>query len=148
MKQRGKRCLEYRIHQQGKFNVCYDLYKTRHCTSSGSGQSIHAESWWRTLKNCKEDSEIHQRNSNVALCYRGSKFTVRGYVDSDFAGDLDKRKSNTSYVFTLARWAVSWVSKLQTVVALSTTKAEYMVAAQACKESIWIQRLLEEFGHK
>ena len=86
--------------------------------------------------------------SNVALCYGGSEFTVKGYVDSDFAGDLDKRKSTTGYVFTLAGGAVSWVSKLQTVVALSTTEAEYMAATQACKEAIWIQRLLEELGHK
>ncbi|KAH9682249.1 hypothetical protein KPL71_027276 [Citrus sinensis] len=86
--------------------------------------------------------------SDVALCYGGSEFTVRGYVDSDFAGDLDKRKSTTGYVFTLAGAAVSWVSKLQTVVALSTTEAEYMAVTQACKEAIWIQRLLEELGHK
>ncbi|KAH9735931.1 hypothetical protein KPL71_017911 [Citrus sinensis] len=86
--------------------------------------------------------------SDVALCYGGSEFTVRGYVDSDFAGDLDKRKSTTGYVFTLAGAAVSWVSKLQTVVALSTIEAEYMAATQACKEAIWIQRLLEELGHK
>ncbi|KAH9705857.1 hypothetical protein KPL70_012031 [Citrus sinensis] len=86
--------------------------------------------------------------SDVALCYGGSKFTVRGYVDSDFAGDLDKRKSTTGYVFALAGVAVSWVSKLQTVVALSTTEAEYMAATQAYKEAIWIQRLLEELGHK
>ncbi|KAH9723668.1 hypothetical protein KPL70_007189 [Citrus sinensis] len=85
--------------------------------------------------------------SDVALCYGGSEFTVRGYVDSDFAGDLDKRKSTTGYVFTLAGAAVSWVSKLQTVVALSTTEAEYMAVTQACKEAIWIQRLLEELGH-
>ena len=44
---------------------------------------------------------------DVALCYGGSEFTIRGYVDSDFAGDLDKRKSTISYVFTLARAAVS-----------------------------------------
>ena len=86
--------------------------------------------------------------SDVALCYGRSEFTVRGYVDSDFAGDLDKRKSTTGYVFTLAGAAVSWVSKLQTVVALSTTEAEYMAATQACKEAIWIQRLLEELGYK
>ncbi|KAK9230248.1 hypothetical protein WN944_023215 [Citrus x changshan-huyou] len=40
--------------------------------------------------------------SDVALCYEGSEFTVRGYVDSDFVGDLDKRKFTTGYVFTLA----------------------------------------------
>ncbi|KAH9751503.1 hypothetical protein KPL71_014323 [Citrus sinensis] len=85
---------------------------------------------------------------DVALCYGGSEFTVKGYVDSDFAGDLDKRKSTTGYVFTLAGAAVSWVSKLQTVVALSTIEAEYMAATQVCKEAIWIQRLLEELVHK
>ncbi|KAH9660415.1 Integrase catalytic domain-containing protein [Citrus sinensis] len=89
-----------------------------------------------------------KRTLDVALCYRGSEFIVRGYVDSDFAGDLDKRKSTTGYVFTLAGATVSRVSKLQTVVALSTTEAEYMAATQACKEAIWIQRLLEELGHK
>ena len=86
--------------------------------------------------------------SDAELCYGGSDFTVRGYVDSDFAGDLDKRKSTTGYVFTLAGGAVSWVSKLQTVVALSTTEAEYMAATQACKEAVWVKRLLEELGHK
>ena len=45
--------------------------------------------------------------SNVVLCYGGSEFTVKGYVDSDFAGDFDKRKSTTGYVFTLAGAAVN-----------------------------------------
>ena len=40
--------------------------------------------------------------SDVALCFGGSEFVVRGYVDSDFAGDLDRRKSISGYVFTLA----------------------------------------------
>ena len=75
-------------------------------------------------------------------------FTVKGYVDLDFAGDLDKRKSTTGYVFTLAGGAISWLSKLQTVVALSTTEAKYMAATQACKEAIWVKRLMEELGHK
>jgi len=39
---------------------------------------------------------------------------------------------------------VSWVSKLQTVVALCTIEAEYMVATQACKEAIWMKKLMEE----
>jgi len=86
--------------------------------------------------------------SDVALCYGGSEYIVRGYVDSDFTGDLDKRKSTTGYVFTLVGGAVNWVSKLQTVVTLSIIEAEYLVATQACKEAVWIQRLLEELGHK
>ncbi|GAA0167487.1 transmembrane signal receptor [Lithospermum erythrorhizon] len=61
--------------------------------------------------------------SNVALCYGGSHFICSVYVDSNFAGDLDKRKSTTGFVFTLANGAISWVLKLQSVVALSTTEA-------------------------
>ena len=48
-----------------------------------------------------------RRTLDVALCYGRSEFTVRGYMDSDFAGDLDKRKSTTGYVFTLAGASVS-----------------------------------------
>ena len=66
--------------------------------------------------------------SGAALCFGGSEFIVRGYADLDFAGDLDKRKSTTGYVFTLADGTVSWLSKLQTVVALSTIEVEYMAA--------------------
>ena len=65
---------------------------------------------------------------NIALCYGGSEYIARGYVDSNFAGDLEKRKSTTSYMFTIGKGAVSWVSKLQSVVLLSTTEAEYMIA--------------------
>ena len=51
-------------------------------------------------------------------------------------------------MFTFAGGVVSWLSKLQTGTALSTTKAKYMVAIQACKKAIWIQSLMEELGHK
>ena len=85
--------------------------------------------------------------SDVALHFEGSEFIIKRYIDSDFAGDLDKRKSTTGYVFTFVSGAVSWVSKLQTVVALSTTEAEYMAATETCKEAIWITRLIEELGY-
>ena len=50
-------------------------------------------------------------------------------------------------MFTLAGVAVSCVSKLQTVVVLSTTEVEYMAATEACKEAIWIKRLMKEIRH-
>ena len=59
-----------------------------------------------------------------------------GYLDSKFTGDLNKKKSTTGYVFTFAGGGVGWVSKLQTVVALSMTEAKYMTTIQACKEVI------------
>ena len=85
--------------------------------------------------------------SDVALCYGESGLTVKGYVDSDYAGDLDGSKSTTGYAFTLSGGTVSWVSKLQSVVAMSTTEAEYVAAAQASKEAVWLKMLLEELGH-
>ncbi|GJZ65614.1 retrovirus-related pol polyprotein from transposon TNT 1-94 [Tanacetum coccineum] len=71
-----------------------------------------------------------------------------GYVNSDYAGDLDGSKSTTGYVFTLCGGTVSWVSKLQSVVVMSTTEVEYVAAAQASKEAVWLKMLLEELGHE
>ena len=67
-----------------------------------------------------------------------------GYVDSDYAGDLDKRRSLTSYVFTIGGCAVSWEASLQATVALSTTEAEYMAISETCKEAIWLRGLYNE----
>ena len=69
-----------------------------------------------------------------------------GYVDLDYASDLDKRRFTTSYVFTLAGGPVSWRSTLQTTVALSTTEAEYMAVADAIKEAICLHGLVEDLG--
>ncbi|KAH9771354.1 Integrase catalytic domain-containing protein [Citrus sinensis] len=71
---------------------------------------------------------------------------VIGYVDYDYVGDLDKRRSTTGYVFTFAGGPISWKSTLQSTVALSTTEAEYMAITEAVKEAIWLQGLLENLG--
>ncbi|KAI4331921.1 hypothetical protein L6164_016867 [Bauhinia variegata] len=71
---------------------------------------------------------------------------IVGYCDSDYAGDLDKCRSTTGYVFTLAKAPISWKSTLQSTVALSTTEAEYMAITEAVKEAIWLQGLLEDLG--
>ena len=62
--------------------------------------------------------------------------SVVGYVDSDYASNIDDRKSTTSYVFTLLGGPVCWRSTLQSLVAVSTTEAEYMVVAKAAKEAL------------
>jgi hypothetical protein len=77
--------------------------------------------------------------SNYCITYNSGSDLVCGYVDSDFAGDLDKRRSTSGYVFTLAGGAISWMSKLQNIVSLSTTEAEYVVVSHACKEAIWLK---------
>jgi len=64
------------------------------------------------------------------------------------AGDRDNRRSTSGYVFTVGGTTVSWVSKIQSVVALSTTEAEYVAAIEASKEMIWLQRFMGELGKK
>jgi hypothetical protein len=64
-----------------------------------------------------------------------------GYMNSDYAVDLDRRRSFIGYVFTVGSCAVSWRATLQSVVSLSTTEEEYMVVSKACKELIWLKGL-------
>jgi hypothetical protein len=64
------------------------------------------------------------------------------------AGDKYSRRSTIGYVFTIGGITVSWISKLQKVVSLSTTEAENVVSIEASKEMIWIQRFMEELGKK
>ena len=65
-------------------------------------------------------------------------------MDSDFATNLDKRRSLTGYVFTISGCAVSWTATLQGVVPQSTTEAEYMAIVEAYKESVWLRGLFAE----
>ncbi|XP_031277973.1 secreted RxLR effector protein 161-like [Pistacia vera] len=84
--------------------------------------------------------------SHVGLeyCKMGKSLDLVGFVDSDFAGDRDTRKSTTSYFFTLGRNCVSFKSQLQPIVALSSTKAEYVVVADVFRKALWLQGILSE----
>ena len=66
----------------------------------------------------------------------GGKQECISYVNSDYAGALDKRRSTIGYVFILSRALVSQSYTLQSTVALSTTEAEYMTLTEAVKEAI------------
>jgi len=84
--------------------------------------------------------------SDYCITYNTGCELICGYVDSDFAGDLDKRRWTSGYVFTLASGAIIWMSKLQNIVPLSTREAEYIDASHACKETIWLKGLFGKFG--
>ena len=60
--------------------------------------------------------------SDYCITFNNNSDFVCGFVDLDFAGDLDKRRSTSGYVFTLAGGTISWMSKLQETVALCTTE--------------------------
>jgi hypothetical protein len=71
---------------------------------------------------------------------------IHGFLDAVWAGDLDHRRSKSGYVFNLFGGAISWMSKRQVIVALSTTEVEYIASTHASKEAIWLQRLCSGIG--
>ena len=93
----------------------------------------------RYLQNAMDVGLTFEQDKSLGKC-------IVGYCDSDYAGDLDKRRSTTGYLFTLTKAPVSWKSTLQSTVALSTTEAEYMAITEAVKEAIWLHGLLKDLG--
>ncbi|KAH9647611.1 hypothetical protein KPL70_025255 [Citrus sinensis] len=79
---------------------------------------------------------------------KGRNDGLLGFVDSDYAGDLDRRRSLTGFMFMYEGCLINWKASLQHVVALSTTEAEYTTATEAVKEALWLQGLLGELGVK
>lgn len=86
--------------------------------------------------------------SSYGIWYRRvSDFRLMGYTDSDWAGFVDDRKSTSGYVFNLGSGAVSWLSRKQATVALSSSEAEYIAATSATCQAIWMRRILADLHH-
>ncbi|KAE8542213.1 hypothetical protein D1P53_001698 [Cryptococcus gattii VGV] len=103
------------------------------------------ESHWLAAKHCLR---YIRGTSDLSLVFdaHSSKQVALGYVDADWGGDLDTRRSTTGYVFKVYGGVVAWKSKRQPTVALLTTEAEYMASADAAKQAIWLRLLLEDIG--
>ncbi|KAK9665399.1 hypothetical protein RND81_14G109900 [Saponaria officinalis] len=86
--------------------------------------------------------------SDFGLFYKkdGNKELI-GFTDSDYAGDVDDRKSTSGYAFILSSAAVAWASRKQPIVTLSTTEAEYVAAASCSTQAIWMKRVLQKLGY-
>jgi len=69
------------------------------------------------------------------------------YCDADWGGDLEDRRSTIGFVFMMGGGAISWSSKQQPTIVLSTVEAEYMASTQATKETIWMTKFMEELGY-
>lgn len=91
----------------------------------------------RYLKGTIEQGLIYKKNLEE---------DITGYCDADWAGSLDDRHSTTGYVFIFQSAAISWSTKRQKTVALSSTEAEFMAITAAIQESIWLKRLEKELN--
>ena len=86
-----------------------------------------------------------QGTKDFGLFYEiGKRMDLLGYSDSDYAGDLDDRKSTSGYVFMMGTAAISWLSRKQPIVTLSTTEAEFVAASACVCQAIWLRNILEE----
>lgn len=82
---------------------------------------------------------------NYKLTFKRDDSDIIGYCDADWANQTDDRRSCTGYVFLFQGAAISWGSKRQQTVALSSTEAEYMSLAASVQEAMWLKQLQEEF---
>jgi len=122
--------ISYAVSRLGKFSI--------------NPSTIHLAALKRLLRYVKQ-------TASLGLCYHRQAITVPlasalpiGFCDSDFAGDQSDSKSTSGYVFTLAGAAISWKSKKQTLVSLSSTESEYIGYSEAAREAIWLRRLYHE----
>lgn len=88
------------------------------------------------LKNTKGKGILYKKGGNIK--------ELMAYSDADYANCTNTRRSTTGFVILLSDGPISWCSKRQPIVALSTTEAEYIAAAECCKECIYLKTLLSE----
>jgi hypothetical protein len=109
---------------------------SRHLANPGPQHMKLARRILRYLKGTK----------SLSLAYKGQLQMLRGFTDADWAGCHQTRRSTAGYLFNIRSGAISWQSKRQNIVALSTCEAEFMGQTQATKEAIWLRRLLHELN--
>lgn len=108
-------------------------------------QSAPTDTHWNSLKRLLR---YLKGTTNFGLVYqrREDAIPLAGYADADYGNDREDRKSISGNVFQVYGATVSWNTKKQATVALSSTEAEYISLSQAMCEAIWLRNLLCEFG--
>ncbi|KAJ9555966.1 hypothetical protein OSB04_010580 [Centaurea solstitialis] len=101
------------------------------------------------LKAVKRIFRYLKSTVNIGLWYpKGSGYELTGYTDADHGGCKLDRKSTTGHIQFLGDKLVSWASKKQNCVSLSTAEAEYVAAASCCSQIIWMRTQLRDYGFK
>ncbi|XP_070030626.1 secreted RxLR effector protein 161-like [Nicotiana sylvestris] len=103
-------------------------------------KGISSETTKRILRYLKGTQDL------VLYYPSGDNFDLVRYVDADYTGYLLDRKSTSGMVHFLGSCLISWGTRKQNSVALSTAEAEYVVAASCCAQLLWIKQWLEDFG--
>lgn len=117
--------ISYTASYLSQFNSCYDL---THWTAA------------------KRVLRYLQGSRDVGLYFHKSNKSLKAFVDADWANCPDDRRSYTGFAFILGNCPISWESKKQRTVALSSTEAEYMALSEAAKEASYLMNFFKELG--
>ena len=106
----------------------------------GRYQSNPGIDHWKAVKKALR---YIQGTKDLMLTYkRSDNLEVIGYLDADFAGCVDTKKSTSGYIFTLAGGAISWKSSKQTITASSTMQAEFVACYEATGQATWLKNFI------
>jgi len=104
--------------------------------------------YWKAVKHA---FRYLKSTLNMKLEYGPDEDTEELFVtfcDADHGGNPDNRKSTSGVLVKVGRGAVIWISKLQSIVMLSTTEAEHMAGVVGGKEICWLRNMMLELGYK
>ena len=111
--------------------------------NSNPGQA-HVKASEQCLRYLEETPDLGIRYT--APKDKTAKIKIVAFVDSDWGGCPDTRRSTTGYVIQVCGGPVSWRSKLMQTIALSSCEAEFMALTEVCRELMWMCRFLDEIG--
>lgn len=127
-------CLLY-ASQITRPDICFAVNMlSRYCSNPGNAHWNAVKRVFRYLKG----------SINKGLVYSRNEDDIIRYCDADWASDTISRRSTTGYLFMFQGAAISWSSKLQRTIALSSTEAELMAIVQAIQEVMWLKRFEKE----
>lgn len=115
-------------------------YLSRFLTCYGEEHWKAAKQILRYLQGTKEKGILYSRSKNEI----NAADALVGFVDADYASDKNSRKSTTGCMFQFNGSPISWFSKRQTCIALSSAEAEYVALTEAGKEATWLTQLYRD----
>lgn len=115
-------------------------YNSRHTQNPSNVDVINVKRILRYLQGTKHLGIAYNNKEKLEV--------LEGYCDADYVGDVKSRKSTSGYVIEFCGGPISWASRKQPIVALSSTEAEFISAADCCKELLYLKGVLKELLNK
>ena len=121
-----------------RLNISYSVGVCARCQANP--KESHMTALKRIIKYVKTTAEFGVWYS------KDTSDVLAGYFDADWAGNVNDRKSTLGGCFYMGNNLVSWITKKQNSISLSTVEAEYIATGSCCTQLLWMQKLLHDYG--